>query len=411
MKNSTPHRRTRSKLPILVQKFGGTSVGSIDRIQSVAERVLRSTPRCQPVVVVSAMAGETQRLVALAEALSPGAAGPEVDLLLASGEQVAVGLTTLALNRARAGSARGFLGFQVGMKTDSMHNKARIQSVDSARLRRVLREGQIPVVAGFQGVDALGSITTLGRGGSDTTAVALACALGAGCEIYTDVEGVYTTDPRLCPEARKLSTLTYEEMMELSSLGAKVLQIRSVELAAKFRVPIHVRSSFSNEEGTWVTDAKHRLEDVSVTGIAAESGQIKISVSKVGSASPLADVFGRLSAEGIVVDVIVHDQASGDLHFTIPKGETQRAQRSLSGHSVSVGGEFAKVSIVGVGMQHHPGVAAKMFEILAKAGVEIRLITTSEIKITVLVDPDSLKKAVVALHRGFGLEHVSPRKR
>jgi aspartate kinase len=421
-------------MALIVQKFGGTSVGTIDRIRHVAAWALDSQARGDRIVLtVSAMSGETNRLVDLANQINPIPYSREYDLLIASGEQIAVGLVSLAINteaekrgliRTGEARARALLGHQIGIRTDSVFSKARIREIDTTLLRRELDRGVIPVIAGFQGVDSENNITTLGRGGSDTSAVAIAAALGADdCEIYTDVDGVYTTDPRLCADARKIARISYEEMMELASLGAKVLQIRSVELAAKYRVPIHVRSSFDPREGTRVVAADQlgkEMEQVVVAGVAADAGQVKFTLQNVPDRpGAAAAVFGALSDAAVVVDVIVQDvSADGKLtvSFTVGKGDHLTARRTLeslgapgsklAGLVVRETPELAKVSIVGVGMQHHPGVASKMFRLLAEAGINIELITTSEIKVSCLIAGAEMKRAVECLHRGFELHRV-----
>jgi aspartate kinase len=356
-------------------------------------------------------------------------------MLIASGEQVAVGLVSLAINTEaekrgllsaeHPHRARPMLGHQIGIRTDSVFSKARIQEIDTRLLREEISKGVIPVIAGFQGVDPDNNITTLGRGGSDTSAVAIAVALQADdCEIYTDVDGVYTTDPRLCKEARKITKISYEEMMELASLGAKVLQIRSVELAAKYRIPLHVRSSFDPVEGTRVVSREmltgSTMEQVLVAGVAADQDQVKFTLQNIPDGPGVAAlVFGSLSEAAVVVDVIVQDIPSSGrltLSFTVGRGdflkakqvlETLRIQKpELDGMKIVEEEKLAKVSIVGVGMQHHPGVASRMFSLLAKAGISIKLITTSEIKISCLVDGAQMKDAVECLHRGFELEKV-----
>ncbi|MCC7441327.1 MAG: aspartate kinase [Bdellovibrionales bacterium] len=419
-------------MALIVQKFGGTSVGSVERIRGVAARVLDTVAQGHRVAVVtSAMSGETNRLVALAHDIDPLPFSREYDLILSAGEQVAVGLLALAINaeaRKRGlvpeggTKARGYLGHQVGIHTDNGYSKARIREIDTKLLFSELDAGIVPVVAGFQGVDDSNSITTLGRGGSDTSAVALAAALRADdCEIYTDVDGVYTTDPRLCPKARKIERISYEEMMELASLGAKVLQIRSVELAAKFRVPLHVISSFSNTPGTRVVHREElgmSMEQVDVSGVAADNNQVKYHLRGLPNRPGVAAmVFGALTRESIVVDVIVQDMpVSGmaSLSFTVGEAEALRTQTALERLKAEAFREMeiqsdkslAKVSIVGVGMQHHPGVAARMFQILGEQNIDIRLISTSEIKVSCLVAADQMKLAVESLHRGFGLDRL-----
>ncbi len=415
--------------PTLVKKFGGTSVGSIERIRAVAERVTADFDRGQNVVVVvSAMSGETNRLVGLAEALDKSTDSPEYDLLIASGEQVAVGLVTMAINRIRRDLAVPLLGHQLGIQTDSVFSKARIHSIDTTKITEIFSAGKLAVVAGFQGVDIDNRITTLGRGGSDTTAVAIAAALGGcPCEIFTDVDGIYTTDPRLCPTARKLEAVTYEEMMELASQGAKVLQIRSVELAAQYRVPLEVLSSFSDARGTKVVSQElmksisklpESLERVSLSGVAADLEQVRVTLEGLPNRSDvIATVFGVLSDAAIVVDVIVQNHFPHNpgptLAFTIHERDGHKAQdvlNKLKSHpgfdqlGISVQTGLAKISLVGVGMQHHHGVASKMFRILADNDITIELVSTSEIKISVLISRTRTQAAVSALHQGFGLD-------
>ncbi|MFL5813351.1 MAG: aspartate kinase [Bdellovibrionia bacterium] len=419
---------------LVVQKFGGTSVGSIERIRHAAQWALDSQMRGDDVVlVVSAMSGETNRLVELATQINPIPYSREYDMLIASGEQIAVGLVSLAINTEaekrgliKAGveyRARPLLGHQIGIRTDSVFSKARIQAIDTKLLRQEISRGVIPVIAGFQGVDPENNITTLGRGGSDTSAVAIAAALNADdCEIYTDVDGVYTTDPRICPRARKISRISYEEMMELASLGAKVLQIRSVELAAKYKLPLHVRSSFNPVEGTRVVAKEmlgQQMEQVVVAGVAADKDQVKFTLQNIhDQPGTAAQIFGALSAAAIVVDVIVQDVPSNGIitvSFTVGKGDYLKTQQILQSLQASPAfssmkiveeTDLAKVSIVGVGMQHHPGVASRMFALLAEAGVSIKLITTSEIKVSCLIDGGLVQKAVQCLHTGFSLDRV-----
>ncbi len=416
-------------MALIVQKFGGTSVGSVERIQSVARWALDSQARGDDIVlVVSAMSGETNRLVELATRINPIPYSREYDLLIASGEQVAVGLVSLAINTeaekrgllaAGESRARGMLGHQIGILTDNVFSKARIEAIDTTLLRKEIARKVIPVIAGFQGVDPDNNITTLGRGGSDTSAVAIAAALQADdCEIYTDVDGVYTTDPRLCNEARKISRISYEEMMELASLGAKVLQIRSVELAAKYGLPLHVRSSFVPVEGTRVVSQEalgSAMEQVVVAGVAADGAQVKLTLQNVPDEPGVAaTVFGALSDAAIVVDIIVQDVSDRGhltLSFTVGKPDFLRAKQVLEGllngplssMRLVYQEELAKVSIVGVGMQNHPGVASKMFRLLAEERINITLITTSEIKVSCLIASGEMKRAVECLHRGFGL--------
>lgn len=422
-------------MTITVQKFGGTSVGTIERIRHVASWALDTQAQGhQVVLVVSAMAGETNRLVELATQIHPVPYSREYDLLIASGEQISVGLVTLAINteaekrgllRTQKTAARGLLAHQIRIFTDSVFSKARIQAIDAHLIKNELSQGVIPVIAGFQGVDPENNITTLGRGGSDTSAVAIAAALGAkSCEIYTDVDGVYTTDPRLCKEARKIKRISYEEMMELASLGAKVLQIRSVELAAKYKIPLHVRSSFQPVEGTLVMSQEQisesigPMENVVVAGVASESAQVKFTLQNLPhTPDSTAKVFQELSDANVVVDVIVQDvSTSGSLSigFTTGKSDALKARQVLEALKAS---EFrnlqileepdlAKVSIVGVGMRHYPGVASKLFRLLAESQIKIKMISTSEIKISCLIPGADEKKAVESLHRGFELHRV-----
>lgn len=401
----------------IVMKFGGTSVGSIERMQNVARRVARVVGEGnEVVVVVSAMSGETNRLVGLAEAMSATPNGREVDVLLATGEQVSIALVALALQREGL-SGRSFSGVQAGITTDTAHTKARIRHIDPTPLESALTAGQVPVVAGFQGATG-GDITTLGRGGSDLTAVAIAAALKADvCEIYTDVDGVYTTDPNIVPEARKLAQISFEEMLELASLGAKVLQSRSVELAMKERVPLHVRSSFSDGEGTWVTEEVPEMEDILVSGIAYAK-EAKIALRDVPDAPGIAaKVFAPLAERGINVDMIVQNVSSDgltDLTFTLGEADLALAEQVLEGRkdeirwqTLETDREVAKISVVGVGMRSHAGVAARMFETLAASGVNIQMISTSEIKISVVIERKYLELAVRELHRAFGLDQAA----
>jgi aspartate kinase len=405
---------------LIVQKFGGTSVGSIERIRSAAKKALATQAAGNDVVViVSAMAGETNRLLGLANAISPLPDTREMDALAATGEQVSAALMALAI-QAEGGKARSFLGHQLKVLTDSAYTKARIKAIDAGRLTDALREGLVAVVAGFQGVDEAGNITTLGRGGSDTSAVAVAAAIGAGaCEIYTDVDGVYTTDPNICKTARKIERISYEEMLELASLGAKVLQIRSVEVAMKYGVPVHVRSSFSDVTGTWVVGEEKSLESVVVTGVAYDKGEARVMLVGVDDRpGVVASLFGALARENISVDMIIQSagrSANGgplktDVTFTVTKTDLPRAKLVVEELSKGVGAldvrydeDITKVSIVGLGMRSHAGVAARMFEILAGENINIQSISTSEIKVSCLVATKYTELAVRALHEGFGL--------
>lgn len=410
-------------MALVVQKFGGTSVGSLDRIQRVAARALATQGAGNDVVViVSAMAGETNRLLKLANELTPLASSREMDALAATGEQVSAALTAIAI-QAQGGTARSFLGHQLKVLTDSAFTKARILDIDACKVHEALAAGKIAVVAGFQGVDEEGNITTLGRGGSDTSAVAIAAAIGADvCEIYTDVDGVYTTDPSICKSARKISRISYEEMLELASLGAKVLQIRSVEVAMKYGVPVHVRSSFSDAPGTWVTGEDSSFESVVVTGVACDKGEARVMLVGVEDRpGVVAQLFGDLAKENVSVDMIIQN-APSDIHvgatpahktdvtFTVGKADLAKTRVLIEAIADRLGAigvrydeDIAKVSIVGLGMRSHAGVAAKMFGILASEGINIQAISTSEIKVSCLITTKYSELAVRALHDGFGL--------
>jgi aspartate kinase len=400
-------------MALLVQKYGGSSVGTVDRIKHVAEKVCTAKLGGNDVVVVvSAMAGETNRLVALAQEISELPDEREQDVLLASGEQVAVALLSLAL-KERGQSARSFLGHQVRIETDRAYGKARIRNIDSTKIVQSLAAGEVVVVAGFQGVDEDDNITTLGRGGSDTSAVALAAFLSAtACEIYTDVEGVFTTDPGICQEAKKLGRISYDEMIELASSGAKVLEIRSVEFAKKFSVPVHVRSTFSDVEGTWLVKEDDAMSDVLVSGVSCDKNEAKITLLRVPDRPGLAaQVFGPIADAHIVVDMIIQnasEDGTTDLTFTVSKADHKKALSivektlpALQAKGVKVDTDIAKISVVGVGMRTHAGVAAKMFEALAREGINIEMISTSEIKISVVIDAKYTELAVRVLHDAF----------
>ena len=403
---------------LIVQKYGGTSVGSIDRMKNVAARCLATQRKGHQVaVVVSAMSGETNRLLELTRQLQEDPNDREVDVIISTGEQVSVGLVALAI-RAAGGKARSFLGHQCKIVTDSAFSRARIVSIESQPIKDALAAGEIAVIAGFQGVDDKGSITTLGRGGSDTTGVAIAAALDADvCEIYTDVDGVYTADPNVVPDARKVERISYEEMLELASLGAKVLQIRSVELGMKYGVKIHVRSSFSDVEGTWVVPEEAAMEKVVVSGVTASRDEAKITLEDLADTPGIAaKVFAPLADANISVDMIVQNQAhdgTTDLTFTVPKGDRKRAMEILKtkapelvgkdGERMTFDDEISKVSVVGVGMRSHAGIAKTMFELLAKESINIQLISTSEIKISCVIARKYAELAVRTLHEGFGL--------
>jgi aspartate kinase len=402
---------------LVVQKFGGTSVGSIERIRNVARRAL-ATQRAghRVVVIVSAMSGETNRLLGLAHEVAKVPEAREMDAIAATGEQVSAALTALAI-QAEGGKARSLLGHQVKITTDDAFTKARIKTIEGSKIFETVDRGEIAVVAGFQGVDDQGNITTLGRGGSDTSAVAVAAAVSADeCEIYTDVDGVYTTDPNVCPSARKIDRISYEEMLELASLGAKVLQIRSVEIAMKYGVKVHVRSSFNDTPGTIVTKEDAALEGVVVSGVAYDKGEARVHVVGVNDKPGVAaELFERIAEKNISVDMIVQNvTTAADPHasitFTLPKTDLARAKpwieevaKSLGAREVRYDEDVVKVSIVGLGMRSHAGIAAKMFRILAKEGINIQAISTSEIKVSCLVAAKYTELAVRALHDGFGL--------
>ncbi|MBT8491637.1 MAG: aspartate kinase [Deltaproteobacteria bacterium] len=402
---------------LIVQKFGGTSVGDVDKIRHVADRCLATQRAGNDVaVIVSAMAGETNRLLGLASQLRDDPNDREVDVIVATGEQVTAGLLALAI-RKKGGKAQSFLGHQVKITTDSAHARARIQSIEADKLSDCFKEGKIAVIAGFQGTDDSGSITTLGRGGSDTTGVAIAAALGAdACEIYTDVDGVYTADPRVVPTARKVDRIAYEEMLELASLGAKVLQIRAVEFGMKYSVPIHVRSTFSEDEGTWVVAEEKHMEQVVVSGVTVNRDEAKITVREVPDVPAVAaGLFAPLADAGIVVDMIIQNislDGRTDMTFTVPRGDRKQAIEILtdgcaeltgSGKNILWDDTIAKVSVVGVGMRSHAGVAKKMFQLLATERINIQMISTSEIKISCVIDDKYAELALRTLHDGFHL--------
>ncbi|MBK1700810.1 aspartate kinase [Thiococcus pfennigii] len=404
-------------MSLIVQKYGGTSVGSVERINAVAARVAAWRERGhQVVVVVSAMSGETNRLIDLAKAIQPRPAPRELDVLLATGEQVTIALLAMALQQIGC-PARSYTGAQMNILTDSAHNKARIRDIDGARVLADLAAGRVVVVAGFQGVDENGDITTLGRGGSDTSAVAIAAALKADeCQIYTDVDGVYTTDPRIEPRARKLSRITFEEMLEMASLGSKVLQIRAVEFAGKYRVPLRVLSSFEEGEGTLITFEEEVVEEPKIAGIAFARDEAKLTVLGVPDQPGVASrILGPIAAANIEVDMIVQniaaDEATTDFTFTVHRNDHPRAieilqeiARELGARQVLGDERIVKISLVGVGMRSHAGIASKMFAALAKEKINIRMISTSEIKISVVVDERYLELGVRALHEAFELD-------
>jgi aspartate kinase len=401
---------------LIVQKYGGTSVGSMKRIKAVAKRVARSRGEGNDiVVVVSAMAGETDKLITFADEISPAPPEREMDLLLSSGERISAALTAIALNELGI-KARSFTGRQVGIVTDTAHTRARIERISATQVKKAISEGYIPVIAGFQGTTEAAEVTTLGRGGSDLTAVAVAATLGADlCEIHTDVEGVFTTDPDIVPEARKLEKISYEEMIELASLGAKVLQTRSVEFAMKYNVPLVVRSSFTDKPGTLVVREDKDMEKVLVSGVAYDKNQSKITILGVPDKPGIAArLFKSIADADIVVDIIVqnvsNDGKSTDISFTVPRPDVQKAVRitedvvqNLNAKGISVDNNIAKVSIVGVGMKTHSGVAAKMFETFAEQGINIKMISTSEIKVSCVIDSKYTELAVRVLHDVFEL--------
>ncbi len=402
-------------MALIVQKYGGTSVGSIERIRHVAERVIEVKKTGDDlIVVVSAMSGETDRLIGLAHQIAERPDEREYDVLVSTGEQVSIALLAIAL-QSMGYRAVSFLGFQVSIVTNSEFTKARILSIDSEKITKALRDGSIVVIAGFQGIDEEENVTTLGRGGSDTTAVAIAAALNADvCEIYTDVEGVYTTDPNICSNARKLDRITYDEMLEMASLGAKVLQTRSVELAKKYNVPVHVRSTFSQNSGTVVTKEDETMEKVVVSGIAYNKDEAKITIVKVPDRSGTASkIFTPISAANINVDMIIQNVSEDgytDVTFTVSKSDMKKALEVIKGIVKEIGAkdvqydkEVAKVSIIGVGMKSHAGVAAKMFATLGKEGINIMMISTSEIKISCVMSAKYVELAVRALHEAFEL--------
>ncbi|MEW6429376.1 MAG: aspartate kinase [Thermodesulfobacteriota bacterium] len=403
-------------MALIVQKFGGTSVANPEKIKAVVRRVLATKAQGhQMVVVLSAMAGETNKLVDFALQMQPIPDLREMDVLLASGEQVTVAL--FAMGCKEAGSdAVSLLGDQVRITTDRMHTKARIQQIDDQLIRTHLEEGRVVVVAGFQGVTEEGNITTLGRGGSDTTAVALAAALKADqCEIFTDVDGVYTTDPNVCPKARKISRISYDEMLELASLGAKVLDIRSVGIAKRYNVPVHVRSTFTETEGTWVVKEDKIMESMLVSGVTYSKNEARITLSKIQDTPGIASkIFTPISDAGVVVDMIIQNTRAGaltDLTFTVPRSDYKRAMaivqgiaREINAEKVTGSDDIAKVSIVGVGMRNHAGIATTMFHTLAKEGINIHMISTSEIKISCIIEEKYTELAVRALHDTFELD-------
>ena len=403
-------------MALIVQKYGGTSVGTTERIEAVADKIKGWRDKgTDVVVVVSAMSGETNRLVALADEISDKPVPRELDVLLSTGEQVTIALLSMALEK-RGCAARSYTGSQVHIRTDNAHNKARIREIEDKHIHADLAAGRVVVVAGFQGVDDDGNITTLGRGGSDTTAVALAAALKADeCQIYTDVDGVYTTDPRMVPDARRLERITFDEMLEMASLGSKVLQIRSVSFAGRYNVPLRVLSSFEEGEGTLITYEDEKMEQALISGIAFNKDEAKLTIMGVPDKPGVAhQLLGPIADANIEVDMIIQnvapDDATTDFTFTVHRNDYDRALEVLSRTADELGARevsgdkaIVKISLVGVGMRSHAGIASTMFKALAKEGVNIRIISTSEIKISVVVDEKYLELGVRTLHEAFDL--------
>jgi aspartate kinase len=401
---------------VIVQKYGGTSVGNIERIRAVAERVARTKKdKNDVVVIVSAMSGETDKLIGLANQIASNPEGREMDLLLSSGERISAALTAMAISNLGFKSL-SFTGRQVGIITDDAHTRAKIERITGGMVKKALTKGIVPVIAGFQGVTEASEVTTLGRGGSDLTAVAVAAALKADlCEIYTDVDGVYTTDPNIVPEARKLDKISYDEMLELASLGAKVLQTRSVEFAKKYNVPVVVRSSFNDHPGTLVVKEDREMENVVVSGVAYDKNQSKITVTAVPDKPGVAArLFQAIAGAHIVVDMIVQNISSDgketDISFTVPKSDNKKAMKiteeivsELGAKDVKLRDDISKISVVGVGMRTHSGVAAKMFGTLAQHRINIMMISTSEIKVSCIIDSKYTELAVRVLHDAFDL--------
>jgi aspartate kinase len=402
-------------MKIIVQKFGGSSVANVGRIQRVAQRVVAYRKKgLSMVVVVSALGDTTDELVELANKITDAPPAREMDMLLSTGEQISIALLAMAIDKLGYRSI-SFTGAQVGIKTDKTHTKARIVDIDAGRIKKALADGRIVIVAGFQGVTEDEDITTLGRGGSDLTAVALAKALGARtCEIYTDVEGIYTTDPRLVPRAKKLKQITYDEMLEMASLGAQVMQARSIEVAKKFNIPLHVRSSFNNAEGTMILKEADKMEDYVISGVTLNKNEAKVTICNVPDQPGIAArIFGELSKGGINVDTIVQNvsrKGTTDVSFTVALGDlpktriaAEKVARSIKAEKVLEDKEIARVSVVGVGMKTHPGVAAMMFEALAQKKINIDMITTSEISISCIIAKKNAEIAVRSIHAKFGL--------
>ena len=405
-------------MALIVQKYGGTSVGTPERIQAVAEKVARHRAAGDDMVVVlSAMSGETNRLIELAKLINPEAPARELDVLISTGEQVTIALLSMALERQGC-PARSYTGAQVHIRTDSAYGRARIVDIDETRVRNDLKKGRVVVIAGFQGVDENGNITTLGRGGSDTTAVAMAAALKADeCQIYTDVDGVYTTDPRIVPQARRLERITVDEMLEMASLGAKVLQLRSVEFAGKYRVPLRVLSSFVDGPGTLITYEDNGMEQPLISGIAFNRDEAKLTIKGVPDQPGVAyRILGEVANANVNVDMIIQNvgaDGTTDFTFTVHRSDyqpaldiLQKVAGQLAAREVTGDAKIVKISVVGVGMRSHAGIASTMFKTLADEGINIQMISTSEIKISVVVDEKYLELAVRALHSAFGLDQA-----
>jgi aspartate kinase len=404
---------------LIVQKYGGTSVGNPDRIKNVAKRAVRTKEQGHDVVVVlSAMSGETDKLINLANQVNENPDPREMDMLVSTGERVTIALLAMAI-QALGHKAQSFTGRQAGIVSDSVHTKARIEKISGERVKQAIKEGKIAVVAGFQGITEQDDVSTLGRGGSDLTAVAVAAALKADfCDIYTDVDGVYTTDPNMVPQARKLDKISYDEMLELASLGAKVLQTRSVEFAKKYNVPVRVLSSFNDNPGTLVTKEDADMEKVVVSGVAYDKNQVKVTVQGVPDKPGVAaKIFNTISDNNVVVDMIIQNIGEGgltDMSFTVPRTDAKKILEvmkkvvaEIGAKNVNVKEDIAKISIVGVGMRSHSGVAAQMFSCLAKESINILMISTSEIKISCVIDAKYTELAVRVLHEAFGLEKAA----
>ena len=401
---------------LVVQKYGGTSVGSIEKLEAVADRIVKAHKQYQQLaIIVSAMGGETDRLQALADKISQTPSMRELDVLLSTGEQITIALLSMALQK-RSLTARSFTGRQAGILTDGAHNKARINNIDVGQLREVLDKGEVAVIAGFQGTDGEGNITTLGRGGSDTTAVAIAAKLGADeCQIYTDVDGVYTADPRIVPSASRLNTVTYEEMLEMASLGAKVLQIRSVEFAEKYNIKLRVSAAFEDGPGTLISHEETKMEDTKISGIAHNRDEAKLTILGVPDTPGIAyQILGPIAEANIEVDMVIQNISENnttDFTFTVHRRDYEQAHAivcettdKMGARKVEGNDTIVKISLVGVGMRSHAGIASKMFKVLADEGINIQMISTSEIKISVVVLEKYLELGIRTLHQAFQLE-------